>query len=110
MFSSSSCWRRNVMRSGVAVGSGERVGPTGRPIMIIAPLSDEGYCSLNRRHSREILNWHSRAVSQSWASRAAKNLLQRLGAMAPEEENEPQAPSGYDANRGSTPMIIANPG
>jgi hypothetical protein len=82
------------MRSLVAVGSGERVGPTGRPIMIIAPLSDDGYCSLNRRHSREILYWHSRAVGQSCATSDAKNLLQSFGAMAPDDENEPQAPSG----------------
>src|SRR5450759_347507 len=66
--SSSSCWRRKSIRSLVAVGNGERVGPTGRPIMIIAPFRDEGYCSLNRRHSREILYWHARASSQSLAT------------------------------------------
>ena len=87
------------MRSLVAVGSGERVGPTGRPIMIIAPLSDDGYCSLKSCHSREILNWHSRAVSQSCATSAAKNLLQRFGAIAPDDENEPHAPSGYDGEQ-----------
>jgi len=47
------------------------VGPTGRPIMIIAPFSDEGYCSLNSRHSRATLYWHSRALSQSLATSAA---------------------------------------
>ena len=82
------------MRSFVAVGSGKRTGPTGRPIMIIAPLSDDGYCSLNSRHSREILYWHSRAVAQSCASSDAKKRLQRLGAIAPDEEKEPHAPSG----------------
>src|SRR5688572_11383856 len=94
ILSSSSCCRRNEMRSLVAVGNGERVGPTARPIMIIAPLSDDGYCSLKRFHNREILNWHSRAVFQSCASSEAKNLLHRFGAIAPDEENEPQAPSG----------------
>src|SRR4029077_8283676 len=74
------------------------------------PLSDDGYCSLNNRHNREILNWHCRAVSQSLATSAAKYLLHRLGAIAPDDEKEPQAPSGYDASKCSTPMMMANPG
>ena len=72
------------MRSFDAVGSGERVGPTGRPIMIMAPLSDDGYWSLNTRQSREILYWHSRASGQSLATSALKYLLQRFGAIAPD--------------------------
>src|SRR5688572_13186834 len=108
--SSSSCDLRKSMRSFVAVGSGERVGPTGRPIMIIAPLSDEGYCSLKSFHSPEILNWQSRAVSQSRSTIDWKNLLQRFGAIAPDEENEPHAPSGYAESRCSTPWMIENPG
>ena len=98
------------MRSFVAVGSGDRVGPTGRPIMIMAPLRDEGYCSLKTRQRREILYWHSRANGQSLATSAAKYLLQRFGAIAPDDENEPQAPIGYDASKCSTPMMMAKPG
>ena len=98
------------MRSLVAVGNGERVGPTGRPIMIMAPFNDDGYCSLKTRHRREILYWHSRASGQSLATSAAKYLLHRFGAIAPDDENEPQAPSGYEASKCSTPMMMAKPG
>ena len=41
-------------RSLVAVGSGGRVGPTGRPMITMPPLSEEGYWSLNRCQSRVI--------------------------------------------------------
>src|SRR5450759_39304 len=110
ILSSSSCWRRKSIRSLVAVGNGERVGPTGRPIIIIAPFSDDGYWSLNSRHSRDTLYWHSRAVTQSLASSAAKNLRQKLGAMAPVEDDDPQAPSGKPGSRCSTPMKSAKSG
>ena len=33
----------NLTRSGEAVGNGERVGPTGRPMITQPPLSDDGY-------------------------------------------------------------------
>src|SRR5262245_19391227 len=48
-------------RSLVAVGSGARVGPTGRPMITMPPLSEEGYWSLNRCQSRVILYCSSRA-------------------------------------------------
>ena len=70
----------------VAVGSGGRVGPTGRPMITMPPLSEEGYWLRNSAHSRDTLYCSSRARGQSPATQASNRSRHRLGQMEPAAE------------------------
>src|SRR5512135_630854 len=99
---SSSCPRMYSCRSLVAVGSGGRVGPTGRPIITMPPLSDEGYWSRKIIHSRDILYWHSRALGQLAAAHDSYSCSTRFGQIAPADEYDPAPPRGMDGSKYST--------
>ena len=63
-----------------------RVGPTGRPIITMPPLSEDGYWSRNRSQSQEILYCSSRASGQSPRMQASNNCEHRFGQIDPAAE------------------------
>ena len=60
--------------------------PTGRPIITMPPLSEEGYWSRNSSQSQEILYCSSRASGQSPRMQASNSCEQRFGQIDPAAE------------------------
>ncbi len=76
----------NLMRSGEAVGSGGRVGPTGRPMITQPPFNDDGYWSRNSIQSCDNLYCAARARSHWPDAQDSYSSMHKLGQIAPAEE------------------------